>query len=161
MAPERDIFANFERMRREMDEIFGDVFSRTGIARRRVGFEPTVDVYYCGEPPKAVVKADLAGIEPDSLELEIQGRELTISGHRLTGEAEGRVYQQLEIENGPFRRTIPLGAEVRGDEARAVYENGILRIELPLAEPQSSPVRRVPIEVPDADEPDVIEGDGR
>jgi HSP20 family protein len=109
MAPERDIFANFERMRREMDEIFGDVFSRSGIARRHAGFEPAIDVYYCGDPAKAVVKADLAGIEPDSLELEIQGRELTISGHRRPAEAEGRVYQQIEIERRGARRPGPRG----------------------------------------------------
>jgi HSP20 family protein len=162
MAPERDLFANFERMRREMDEIFGDVFSRSHIARRSRGFEPAVDVYYCGEPPKAIVKADLAGIELDSLELEIQGRDLTISGHRRPAEAEGRVYQQIEIEHGPFRRTIPLGAEVLGDQARAVYDNGILRIELPLAEAQPGITRKVPIEVPEADDgPGVIEGEGR
>ena len=46
MAPERDLFANFERMRREMDELFGDVFERTGLARRRSGFSPPIDVYY-------------------------------------------------------------------------------------------------------------------
>jgi HSP20 family protein len=136
-------------MRREMDELFGDVFSRTGIPRRRAGFEPSVDVYYCGEPPRAVVKAELAGIDADSLELEIQGRELTISGHRSASDAEGRVYQQLEIPHGRFRRTIPLGAEVLGDDARAVYENGVLRIELPLVEPEARLARKVPIEVPE------------
>ena len=149
MGREHDIFANFDRMRREMDELFGDVFSRTGIARRRAGFEPAVDVYYCGEPPRAVVKAELAGIDADSLELEIQGRELTISGHRSAADAEGRVYQQLEIPHGRFRRTIPLGAEVLGDDARAVYENGVLRIELPLVEPEARLSRKVPIEVPE------------
>ena len=41
---ERDLFANFERMRREMDQLFGDVFERAGMARRRVGFMPAVDV---------------------------------------------------------------------------------------------------------------------
>ena len=43
---ERDLFANFERMRREMDQLFGDVFERAGMARRRVGFLPAVDVAY-------------------------------------------------------------------------------------------------------------------
>jgi HSP20 family protein len=39
MPGERDLFANFERMRREMDGIFGDVFDRTALApRRRGGF---------------------------------------------------------------------------------------------------------------------------
>ena len=58
MPPERDLFANFERMRREIDELFGDVFERSGFVSRR-GFSPRVDVYYCGDPPKAVVNVDL------------------------------------------------------------------------------------------------------
>lgn len=146
MPPERDLFANFERMRREMDELFGDVFHRSGIApRKRAGFSPAVDVYYTQDPPLAVVTAELAGIDAHELELEIQGRELVLSGRRRSGEAEGRVYQQVEIERGPFRRVVQLGAEVRADEAKAVYDDGLLRIELPLT--QSEPRRRtVPIE---------------
>ena len=138
MAPERDLFANFERMRREMDELFGDVFDRTGLApRRRGGFSPAVDVFYetRPDPPRAVVQAELAGIDPDELTLEIEGRELVLAGHRRPADAEGRVYQQLEIDFGPFRRVIQLGADVVADEARATYRDGMLRIELPLAAP--------------------------
>jgi HSP20 family protein len=151
MAPERDLFANFERMRREMDELFGDVLERTGLARRRAGFSPPIDVYYTDDPPRVVVRAELAGIDPDELALEVHGRELTISGHRRPEQAEGRVYHQLEIEHGPFRRVIPLGADVRGEEARAVYEDGLLRVELPVREREPS-TRSVPIEVPKVDE---------
>lgn len=151
MAPERDLFANFERMRREMDELFGDVFERTGLARRRAGFSPPIDVYYSDDPPRVVVRAELAGIDPDELGLEIEGRELTISGLRRPEQAEGRVYQQLEIEHGPFRRVISLGADVRGEEAKAVYEDGFLCVELPVVTRESSP-RSVPIEVPRAPE---------
>ncbi len=149
MAPERDLFANFERMRREMDELFGDVLPHTGLGRRQPGFSPPVDVYFCGEPPMVVVKAELAGIDPDQLGLEIQGRELTISGLRRPAEIEGRVYQQLEIEHGPFRRVIALGVDVRADEAHAVYEDGFLRIELPVAD-RDRRTRQVPIDVPEA-----------
>src|SRR5205823_9102140 len=110
MRPERDLFANFERMRREMDELFGDVFDRSGLApHRRGGFSPAVDVFYEGDPPRAVVQAELAGIDPGEIALEIRGRELILAGHRRPADAEGRVYQQLEIDFGPFRRTIPLG----------------------------------------------------
>jgi hypothetical protein len=35
MPPERDLFANFERMRREIDELFGDVFDRSGFGPGR------------------------------------------------------------------------------------------------------------------------------
>jgi HSP20 family protein len=147
MPPKRDLFANFERMRREMDELFGDVFDRTGLApTRRGGFSPAVDVFYEGEPPRAVVQAELAGIDPDELTLEIEGRELVIAGHRRPEDAEGRLYQQLEIDFGPFRRVIPLGAEVVPSEARATYTDGILRIELPLARPEVRS-RSVPIEI--------------
>jgi HSP20 family protein len=145
MARERDLFANFERMRREMDELFGDVFGTVGLTSRRTGFSPAVDVFYADDPPRAVVHAELAGIDPGDLGLEIQGRALTLTGHRREADTEARVYQQLEIEHGPFRRTIELGAEVVAEQARATYQDGILRVELPLADPQSH-VRSVPIE---------------
>ena len=83
MVPsERDLFANFERMRREMDELFGEVLERRLTPRRHDGFMPAVDVYYAGDPPRAVVRADLAGIDPSDVELEIRGRELVLSGLR-------------------------------------------------------------------------------
>ena len=151
MAPERDLFANFERMRREMDELFGNVFERTGLATRGEGFAPKVDVYYVSDPPRAVVKTELAGIDSDRLGLEIRGRELVITGHRTPADPEGRVYQQIEIEYGPFRRVIALGADVVADEARAVYEDGFLQVELPIAMGETGS-RSVPIEVPKAPE---------
>jgi HSP20 family protein len=142
---ERDLFANFERMRREMDELFGDVFDRGLGPRRRGGFVPAVDVYYVGDPPRAVVRADLAGIDPAQLELEIRGRELILAGQRLAPAAgQERLYQQLEIEHGPFRRVVALGADVDADNARASYEDGMLVVELPIAAPADP--RTVPIE---------------
>jgi HSP20 family protein len=138
MPPERDLFANFERMRREMDELFGDVFQRPGIApRKRPGFSPAVDVCYADQPPRAIVTAELAGIDVEHLGLEIQGRELVLSGRRRATEPEGRVYQQVEIEHGAFRRVVQLGADVLAEQAKAVYEDGLLRVELPLAQPET------------------------
>ena len=112
MANERDLFANFERMRREMDELFGDVFGSAGLTGRRSGFSPAVDVFYADDPPRAIVHAELAGIDAGDLGLEIQGRELTLTGHRREADAEGRVYQQVEIEHGRFSREIALGTDV-------------------------------------------------
>jgi HSP20 family protein len=151
MSNERDLFANFERMRREMDELFGDVFDRGLRPRRREGFSPSVDVYYLTDPPRAVVKADLAGISPEDLDLEIRGRELVLAGRRRPDEADGRVYQQVEIERGPFRRVVGLGVEVDPDGARALYQDGILTVELPVLQRQPA-TRTVPISKPRTEE---------
>jgi HSP20 family protein len=141
-----DPFANFERMRREIDELFGDVFGAATLApHRRTGFTPAVDVSYADDPPRAIVTAALPGIRIEDLELEVQGRQLVIAGHRRPAQSEGRVYQQIEIEHGPFRRVIGLGAEVDPERTRASYDEGLLLIELPLAQPPRS--RTVPIEV--------------
>ena len=144
MSRDRDLFANFERMRREMDEIFGDVFGAALAPRRHGGFSPAVDVFYSDDPPRAVVHAELAGIDIDDIGLEIEGRELVLAGTRRPAQAEGRVYQQLEIDFGPFRRRIPLGADVVAEQARATYRDGILTVELPLVRPEK---RMVPIDV--------------
>jgi HSP20 family protein len=138
-----DLFANFERMRREMDELFGDVFER-GRGLRGRGFSPRVDVYYIDKPPRAVVKVDLAAVDLADIALEIRGRQLMIAGERRPTEEAGRLYQQLEIEHGPFRRIVELGADVVAEEASASYVDGVLQVEIPLAEPERS-VRRVPI----------------
>jgi HSP20 family protein len=144
--PERDLFSNFARMRREMDQLLGDAWGRPSyVARRSRGFSPSVDVYYCGEPQRAVVKVDLAGVDLADVNIEIAGRQLTIVGRRPVQETEGRVYQQVEIPSGPFRRIVELGVDVDSEKARASYEDGILRIELPLREPAET-TRRVPID---------------
>ena len=143
MTSQRDLFANFERMRREMDELFGEVFER-GRGLRGRGFSPRVDVYYTDDPPRAVVKVDLAAVDPADVGLEIRGRQLLIAGERRPTEAGGRLYQQIEIEHGPFKRLIELGADVVADEASASYTDGVLQVEIPLAAPDQS-ARRVPI----------------
>jgi HSP20 family protein len=142
---ERDLFANFARMRREMDQMLGSGWSRTTyVSRRSSGFSPNVDVYYCGDPQRAVVKVDLAGVDLEAVGIEVSGRHVAIVGERPVQEIEGRVYQQVEIPSGPFRRVVELQVDVDADAARASYEDGMLRIELPLRDP-SETTRSVPI----------------
>jgi HSP20 family protein len=137
-VPQRDLFSDFARMRREMDQMLGDAWGRTRyVQRRATGF-------YCGEPQRAVVKVDLSGVALGDVGIEVGGRHLAISGERPVQETEGRVYQQIEIPSGPFRRVIELQVEVDAERATATYEDGVLRIELPLRDPAET-TRRVPI----------------
>ena len=133
-------------MRREMDEMLGGTWGRTTyISRRASGFSPNVDVYYCGDPQRAVVKCDLAGIDPASVGIEVGGRQLTVIGKRPVQETEGRVYQQVEIPSGPFRYIVELQVDVDSEKAEASYEDGILRINLPLRD-DAHLTRRVPVD---------------
>lgn len=128
-----------------MDQMLGGAWGRTTyVSRRSSGFSPNVDVYYCGDPQRAVVKVDLAGVDLDDVGIEVSGRQLAVVGDRPLQETEGRVYQQVEIPSGRFRRVVELQVEVDADQAKATYEDGVLRIELPLRDPGES-TRRVPI----------------
>ncbi len=144
--PERDLFTNFERMRREVDQLFGSVLQRPNVTH---GFSPSVDLVYISDPPRAVVTAELAGVEIDDLELEVHGRRLVLAGRRGPATVDADVYYQVEIERGPFRRVIDLGADVHAERAKASYEDGMLRVELPLVQTESRP-RPVPIELDDS-----------
>ena len=112
--------------------------------RRRAAFAPAVDVFYEGEPPRAVVHVELPGVDPAEVTVEVIGRELLLSGVRRPPKAEGRLYQQIEIEHGAFRRVIPLGAAVDATSTNATYRDGILVITLPLVREKPTS-RRVPI----------------
>ncbi len=149
VSSQRDPFADFARMRREMDELLGDFWDQAGYrapARAAPAFAPRVDVYYCGadRPEKAIVKVDLPGVDVEAINLEVRGRSLVITGERPVRETEGRTYQQVELPSGPFRRVVELQIDVRADEAQASYEDGILRVELPVRLPDAA--RQVPIE---------------
>ena len=143
--PQRDLFADFARMRREMDQMLGDAWGRGRyVSRRTTGFSPNVDVYYCGEPQRAVVKVDVAGVSLEAIGIEVSGRQLTIVGERPVQEMEGRVYQQVEIPSGQFRSVVELQVDVDPDKAKASYEDGVLRVDLPRRDPAET-TRRVPI----------------
>jgi HSP20 family protein len=148
MSSTRDPFADFARMRREMDELLGDFWEHAGYRspRQAAVFVPRADVYYCGEdgPKKAVVKVELPGVDIDAVNLEIRGRALVVSGERPVRDTEGRTYQQVELPSGPFKRVVELSVEVVADQAQATYDDGILRVELPVRLPQGA--RQVPIE---------------
>ena len=90
------------------------------------------------------MKVDLAGINLDEVGIEVSGRQLAIVGERHVQETEGRVYQQVEIESGPFRRVVELQVDVDAEQAKATYEDGVLRIDLPLRDPTET-TRQVPI----------------
>ena len=141
---QRDLIANFDRMRREMDELLGDTFERHGVARRHGRPWPLVDVVYASDPPRAIVTAELAGVRIEDIALQIEGRKLFLAGRRAPASQDGDAYQQIEIQRGSFRRLIELGADVDADGISARFDNGMLHVELPIMR-RAAARRTVPV----------------
>ena len=124
---------DIDRLQGEIEELFADLWQVPRFAGMRSGFRPAVDVWLTEDPPQLVVVVELAGIEPDSIEISVEERALTISGERARPRVPGQVYQQAEIEYGHFERRIPLEHNIDTAAATAGYDAGMLRITLPVS----------------------------
>ena len=125
---------DIDRLQGEIEELFADLWQVPRFSGMRSGFRPAVDCFLTEEPPQLVVVVELAGVEPQSIEIAVEEGALTIAGSRSRPRVPGQVYQQAEIEFGHFERRIPLGHDVDAAAATAAYEAGMLTITLPLAQ---------------------------
>lgn len=124
---------DIDRLQAEIEELFADLWQVPRFSGLRHGFRPAVDCFRTEEPPQLVVVVELAGVDPESIEISVADRALTIAGQRTRSRVEGQVYQQAEIEWGRFERQIPLELDVSAATASAEYSAGMLRITLPIA----------------------------
>lgn len=131
---------DIDRLQGEIEELFADLWQVPRFSGMRHAFRPAVDCYVTDEPPQLTVVVELAGVDPESIEISIEGDELTIAGQRNRPRVEGQVYQQAEIDYGRFERRIQLDRSADASAAAASYEAGMLRITLPV--PARAPRRR-------------------
>lgn len=131
---------DIDRLQGEIEELFADLWQVPRFSGLRHGFRPAVDCFVTDDPHELVVIVELAGVDPESIEIVVAERTLTVSGHRSRPRVDGQVYQQAEIEYGRFERRISLGQNISPAAATAVYEAGFLRITLPIA--KRAPRRR-------------------
>ena len=82
-----------------------------------------------------VVTAEVPGVDPNDIDVNVVGDVLTISGQRSAEDpSEEARYHRRERVSGEFSRSIQLAFPVDAESVSASYENGVLRIELPRAE---------------------------
>jgi HSP20 family protein len=135
-----------DRLQEEIAELFADLWQVPRFAGVRRGFRPNVDCYHTDDPHELVVVVELPGVDPETVKVVAGERTLKLAGERQRPKADGRVYQQVEIEYGPFQRHIRLTEDVDPERSRARYERGILTITLPVVD-REAPTGRVAIEV--------------
>lgn len=94
------------------------------------GGELAVDVFQSGDA--IVVKALIAGVQPNTIDINLSREMITISGSRQEErETEEENYFQRELYWGSFSRTILLPEEVDVDLAEASEKHGVLMVRLP------------------------------
>jgi HSP20 family protein len=131
-----------DKLQEEIEELFADLWQVPRFSGIRHGYRPNVDCFHTDDPHALTVVVELPGVDPQSVQIVAGERALLISGERKRPKVQGRVYQQMEIETGPFQRQVRLLEDVDPERARASFENGVLTIELPVVE-QPAPGRIV------------------
>ncbi|MET4640024.1 Hsp20/alpha crystallin family protein [Mycetocola sp. 2940] len=81
-----------------------------------------------------VLSADLPGIDPGSVDIDVDGQLLTIRAERTLTTAEGAKWIARERMSGSFLRQLNLGQGVDVDKIAANYTNGVLSVTIPVSE---------------------------
>lgn len=136
----RDVFADLDRLQREMQQAFDLSPSIRGLAR---GGFPAMNVG--GTPRSVEVYAFAPGVDPASLDVQIEKGVLTVAGERkaepLPEKATAHIDERFA---GRFRRIVTLPDDVDAGSATAAYRDGVLHISI--ARKEAAQPRRIEIQ---------------
>jgi HSP20 family protein len=130
----------FAVLRRQLQELLTQAVALPASPR---GFAPTLDL--ATTDAEFVLRVDLPGVDPRSLEVQLVGSEVQISGEKPAPPPGRRLYHQVERAYGPFQLEVVLPGKVSARGSRATFRNGVLEVLLP-REPERPP-EPVPIPV--------------
>lgn len=136
---------------RDFDRLAEQFFGNTG---GRVPMAMPMDLYRSGD--HYVVHCDLAGIDPGSIDVNVEGSTLTIRAQRSARTEEGVQWLRHERPYGTFERQVSLGEGLDLESIGATYHDGVLTVSIPVAE-RAKP-RRIPIATEQSAGSRVLEG---
>jgi HSP20 family protein len=102
-----------------------------------------------------VARLDLPGVDPESIDVSVDGNVLTVKAERSWSPAEGDTVSARERFHGRFVRRLGLGKALDRANVEAHYDQGVLTLTIPVARDAES--RRVPVQVGGASEAPPIE----
>lgn len=127
-------FSDFAELRHRLDQAFRDISE--GAAH---GWTPSVDLVRRDDA--LVLRADIPGIKPDEVKIEVEDDVLTVSGeHSEEKEERKERYMRRERRYGSFSRSMVLPKGVKTDDIEATTENGVLEVTIPMAKEEKQKV---------------------
>ena len=134
-------FREIMDLRRDWDRLFDDKFFRP-MWSENGWHAPLVDLWQTAD--EVHVKADLPGVKPENVDIQVSGDTLTIKAN-VEEEEERRdaTYHMREHRHRSYARSMMLPVPVMADKAKAEVTNGILHLTLPKAEEAKPKVIKV------------------
>ncbi len=115
---------------RELDRLTQQLFGQNGTWSRPAAMP--MDAYRHGE--QFVVHFDLPGVDPSSIDLNVEHNVLTVKAERVPAYAEDVELQVAERPRGVFSRQLFLGDTLDAEHVEASYDVGVLTLHIPVAE---------------------------
>ncbi|AYJ51587.1 Hsp20/alpha crystallin family protein [Rhodococcus sp. P1Y] len=137
---------------RDLDSITSAMLGTSSGSDRAPRFMP-MDLYKLDD--HYVLSADLPGVDPGSIDVDVDRGTLTLTAHRTAPETDGVQWISSERFAGTYRRQVALGDGVDTERISAAYDNGVLSVTIPLAE-RAKP-RKVEIHAREAGDSRTIE----
>lgn len=138
----RDVFAELDRLQRDLQQAFDISPSIRGLAR---GGYPAMNV---GTTPQSVeVYCFAPGIDPNTIDVNLEKGVLTLAGERKSDLPAADAKINLHIEErffGKFRRVVTLPDDVDPDAVQASYRDGVLHVSV--KRKQAAQPRRITIQ---------------
>lgn len=135
-----------DRFGAEIEKTIHDIFRPRPVnpmfACKDCSWVPQMDVYESSE--QIVIWAELAGVDKDNLEVEVNSKAVKITGFRkeMPKERDG-AYRLAEIRYGKFERILYLPSQVDTEVVSSTFTNGLLRIQM--AKQQVQKAHKIPI----------------
>jgi HSP20 family protein len=114
---------------REFDRLSQQVFGTPGTLARPSAMP--MDAWREGH--EFVVEFDLPGVDPDSIDLDVERNVLTVRAERTPAQGD-REFVAAERPRGVFSRQLILGDTLDTDRVHAAYDGGVLTLRIPVAE---------------------------
>jgi HSP20 family protein len=118
-------FGELGDLRSRLDRMFDQ------LARPDRGWTPAIDVVR--ENGNLLLRANVPGIEPDEVKIEVEDGVLTVSGeHEESSEEKDADYVRRERSYGAFSRSLVLPSSVDAGAIKATTKDGVVEVTIPL-----------------------------